>query len=315
MSKNVKAFVPSVGPLILSLIALGALLLGLLFAVTSSSVSGAAPRAVLGDVGLIAGLFILPPSALLVEIAGWWEKRIPAKALLASGALLLMLLAAFFLAIGGDGLSEEESLASSAGLAALCYAPLLLLFVPLPVYALLKTPEALRSSRFAEYQERALDILHAKGGEVAYADLTERLELSETQVDRLLRHLVQQERIVGYRAMKHGRFYTAPALVAKQERILSAIEARGQVDIDDLARELDLPAGLLQEWLYDLVQQRRFAGYLNWQAGLVYSAEAAKLHPGGRCPQCGGELTLAGKGVVRCANCGTETFSETPAPA
>jgi DNA-binding Lrp family transcriptional regulator len=315
MSKNVKAFVPSVGPLILSLIALAGLLFGLLFAFTSSSVSGAAPRAVLGDIGLIMGLFVLPPSALLLEIAGWWEKRIPAKALLASGALLLMLMAAFFLAVGGYGLGEEENFISSMGLAALCYAPLLLIFVPLPIYALLKTPEALRSLRFAEYQEQALDLIHARGGEVTYTELAERLELSETQVDRLLRYLVQQEKIVGYRAVKYGRFYTAPALVAKQERILSIIEARGQVDIDDLARELDLPAGLLREWLYDLVQQQRFAGYLNWEEGLVYSAEAAKLHPGGRCPRCGGELTLAGKGVVRCANCGTETFSEPPAPA
>jgi ribosomal protein S27AE len=50
-----------------------------------------------------------------------------------------------------------------------------------------------------------------------------------------------------------------------------------------------------------------FTGYMNWDEGLLYSADASKLAHD-RCPRCGGEITLAGKGVAQCAHCGSEIF-------
>jgi DNA-directed RNA polymerase subunit RPC12/RpoP len=46
---------------------------------------------------------------------------------------------------------------------------------------------------------------------------------------------------------------------------------------------------------------------MNWDEGLLYSADASKLAHD-RCPRCGGEITLAGKGVAQCAHCGSEIF-------
>ena len=50
-----------------------------------------------------------------------------------------------------------------------------------------------------------------------------------------------------------------------------------------------------------------FTGYINWDDGDLISLDAAKMDTT-KCPRCGGELELVGKGVVKCPYCGTEIF-------
>ena len=96
---------------------------------------------------------------------------------------------------------------------------------------------------------------------------------------------------------------------AKQERkLLGLVQAHGQVDVAQAALELDVNRDTLKEMVYDLVHKGFFAGYINWEEGVLYSQDASKLKAGSRCPNCQGELELAGKGVVRCPYCGTEIF-------
>jgi DNA-directed RNA polymerase subunit RPC12/RpoP len=113
---------------------------------------------------------------------------------------------------------------------------------------------------------------------------------------------------LGAREIPYKRFYTAVALEEKRRQILGRVEARGQISLDVLAFELDAPVELVKEWIYRLVQSRKFTGYINWDEGILYSADAEGLRDGGRCPYCGGSLGLAGKGIVRCHNCGSEIF-------
>ncbi len=97
------------------------------------------------------------------------------------------------------------------------------------------------------------------------------------------------------------------AEVEKERKLLGMVQAQGQVRISDVALELDASRDRVKGWIYDLVHKGLFAGYVNWDEGTLYSRDAAQLR-GNKCPSCGGELELAGKGVVQCPFCGAEIF-------
>lgn len=95
---------------------------------------------------------------------------------------------------------------------------------------------------------------------------------------------------------------------AQLRKILDMVTTRGSVHISDLVLELksDLPS--VQDKIYRLVGMGIFSGYVNWDDGILYSAAASGLHDLTECKKCGGKLTLAGKGVIKCPFCGTEYF-------
>jgi len=97
------------------------------------------------------------------------------------------------------------------------------------------------------------------------------------------------------------------AEVEKERKLLGMVQAQGQVKISDVALELKATRDQVKAWVYDLVHKGLFAGYINWDEGTLYSRDAAQLH-GNKCPSCGGELELAGKGTVKCPYCGAEIF-------
>ena len=94
----------------------------------------------------------------------------------------------------------------------------------------------------------------------------------------------------------------------KQRQLLDMVKTRGQVPIADLVFELKSTRDDVQRWVHDLVGMGIFSGYVNWDEGILYSTEASQLRDLTRCKHCGGEVQLAGKGIVRCAYCGTEYF-------
>ncbi len=98
------------------------------------------------------------------------------------------------------------------------------------------------------------------------------------------------------------------AVVAKQRKILDMVSARGQVSIADMALELKASRDQVQSWVYNLVGLGLFSGYINWNDGTLYSAQAAQLRDLTTCKKCGGQVSLAGKGVIKCQYCGTEYF-------
>ncbi len=99
----------------------------------------------------------------------------------------------------------------------------------------------------------------------------------------------------------------AMAVVQQQKKLLGMVRAQGRVNIADAALELDVSRDQVKEWVYDLVNKGLFTGYINWDDGDLISVDAAKMDKT-KCPYCGGELELAGKGVVQCPYCGTEIF-------
>jgi len=93
----------------------------------------------------------------------------------------------------------------------------------------------------------------------------------------------------------------------RQRKILDMVKTRGQVDITDLVIELQTSSDQVRDDIYKLVGMGLFTGYVNWDKGQLYSKEASQL-TGNTCPNCGGEQSFGGKGVITCQYCGTDVF-------
>lgn len=98
------------------------------------------------------------------------------------------------------------------------------------------------------------------------------------------------------------------AKINEQRRLLDIVSTRGQVSISDLVLELESSRDQVERDLNDLVGRGLFSGYVDWNKGMLYSVEASKLQGAQFCPNCGGKLELAGKGVVTCPYCGAQIF-------
>jgi hypothetical protein len=109
---------------------------------------------------------------------------------------------------------------------------------------------------------------------------------------------------------KGGQEAAASAKANQQRELLSIVKSRGQVDIRDLAIEMQASKEDVQGMVHDLVGMGLFSGYINWDEGILYSSQASQLRELTNCKHCGGQLELAGKGVIRCPYCGTEYFLE-----
>lgn len=94
----------------------------------------------------------------------------------------------------------------------------------------------------------------------------------------------------------------------QQRKLLNIIQSRGEVKIDNVALELQQPKDKIRDMLYSLVGLGVYSGYINWDKGVLYSSQASQLRDLKQCPNCGGEIELAGKGVAKCRFCGTEFF-------
>ena len=86
------------------------------------------------------------------------------------------------------------------------------------------------------------------------------------------------------------------AEVDKQRKLLNLVQTRGQVSISDLVLDMQSNRDAVQHSLTELVGRGLFSGYVDWQKGMLYSVEASQLQGRQTCPNCGGQLQLAGKG-------------------
>lgn len=98
------------------------------------------------------------------------------------------------------------------------------------------------------------------------------------------------------------------ATVQQEKKILNMVLTQGQVTIAELVAELEAPRESVEEMIRNLVGKQLFSGAINWEKGILYSVESQELTADRKCPNCGGELTFAGKGLVACPYCGSEVF-------
>ena len=121
--------------------------------------------------------------------------------------------------------------------------------------------------------------------------------------------LVIPQLAIGTFLLWKGSHEAATAAKADKEReLLNIVKAHGQIDIRDVAVEMQVSKDEVHDYLYNLVGMGLYSGYINWDEGVLYSSQASQLRELTNCKHCGGQLELAGKGVIRCPFCGTEYF-------
>ena len=98
------------------------------------------------------------------------------------------------------------------------------------------------------------------------------------------------------------------AVANRQRELLNIVKARGQIDISEVAIEMQTSKDEVHDMIHDLVGMGLYSGYINWDEGVLYSRQASQLRDLTNCEHCGGQLELAGKGVIQCPYCGTEYF-------
>lgn len=98
------------------------------------------------------------------------------------------------------------------------------------------------------------------------------------------------------------------AQVAKEKKILNMVLTQGQVTVQEIVVELQEPREQVEEMIRNVVGKQLFSGAINWDKGILYSVESQQLTDNRKCPNCGGELEFAGKGVIQCPWCGSEVF-------
>jgi DNA-directed RNA polymerase subunit RPC12/RpoP len=114
---------------------------------------------------------------------------------------------------------------------------------------------------------------------------------------------------VGVYLLRSGTVEKAQYEVVQQERkILNMVLAQGQVTVAELVAELQLPRDTVEDMIRSLVGKQLFSGAINWEKGVLYSVESQALTTDRKCPNCGGELRFAGKGLIVCPYCGSEVF-------
>jgi DNA-directed RNA polymerase subunit RPC12/RpoP len=101
---------------------------------------------------------------------------------------------------------------------------------------------------------------------------------------------------------------TEYAQIAKEKKILNMVLAQGKVSLSEVALELDTPRDQVEDMVRDLVGKELFSGAISWQDGILYSRQASQMKADQKCPNCGGQVELAGKGVIKCPFCGSQVF-------
>ncbi len=112
----------------------------------------------------------------------------------------------------------------------------------------------------------------------------------------------------GYLLRSGGAEQAQFAVVQQERKILNMVLTQGQVTIGELVAELQQPRDQVEDMIRSLVGKQLFSGAINWEKGTLYSVESQSLTDGHKCPNCGGELQFAGKGLIVCPYCGSEVF-------
>ncbi len=256
------------------------------------------------------GFFVLPFVALLLAVAALSEPyHLPratlwacATGVLAGGSL------AVSLALTA---TSETGAADASRFWYNCCLPILVLALGVGLYFIVRAWAEARQESTKTREAQALELIQARGV-IALSDLAAELRLPLTEAEALAQSLVDNRTLFGgLFDAAHSTIYGAAALQAKLERLADCTKAQPEASLADLASRVQAPLDLVEDWLRQLAQGHRIAGYFD-PDGRVFHRLAREQWDGiAMCPVCGAAWSgpsPAETGTTRCPQCASEVF-------
>jgi hypothetical protein len=272
--------------------------------VASEVVGGEATAQTLDGVGAVLGLILVPVSALLLFVSAVLAGRWAARGVLFAVTLLTLVFGWFALAL--TAVASDDPVADVV-------IPTVLYAVPVGIVLaalLLSIALGIRDVRVGVATARRTRVreLVAARGELDYATLASETGLDEAGIEGLLDELVGGEAPQVKVDADAKMVFSLERYRQKQRDLVSVVWGRGKATLVELADELRLSTVRLHELLVAAMQGGVFTGFFDPRTGEVVSAAAAELRGGRSCPSCGGQMDLAGHGLVVCPYCRAEVF-------
>jgi hypothetical protein len=278
------------------------LALGAIWAVGAGGCSALLLGADAAGLSFAGGLGVVPVAGALAFLGGILAKNACSRSAVFGLTTLVLAAGALFIAL----LDADKGLDVGA-----VTISIVLYGIPVVVTGMLTLFFGMRASkeiaeRVEEVRADTLCRLLAERGEASFQELSEASGVPETIVDDVIEARVRAGKLGAVVDPSARMAFTATQFHSKEQQLAAVAHARGKAALYDVARELGLSEPRVRELLYAAMTHGRFAGYVDWVRGIVYSADARKLREGKQCPRCGGGLDLAGGGVLACPFCRTE---------
>jgi predicted ArsR family transcriptional regulator len=258
---------------------------------------------ILSVVMTLQSMIVIPIVALMLAVAAFQDKRTPPRTII-SALATLVISGAGLLLTALLSLDPEGGLKLGASSAILLVTPIVLVFSLPVVYFGVKTWPEVQAVLRLQTGQRVLKLIQERGA-ISFAEISQKLVISYDEVDNLVDDLLRSGELYGTMDAQRGQVYTAQNLEEKRARLLADLQTQGQIRLDTMAQQLEIPLALLRDLVYQSVQAHQFSGYINWEEGLLYSVTAEKLGAESLCPNCGGKLGLEGE-IIECRHCGSE---------
>jgi DNA-directed RNA polymerase subunit RPC12/RpoP/MFS family permease len=246
---------------------------------------------------------VIPLVAIMLAIAAFVDKRNPPRTIISALATTVISLAGIVLVLFMS-FDPEGGVEIGTFSAIMLVAPIVLIFSLPVIYFGVKTWPEVQAVLRLKTGQRVLKLVQARGA-VSFTEISQKLVIPYDDVDNLVDDLLRSGDLYGTMDAGRGWVYTAQNLEEKRTRLLADLQTQGQIGLDTMARQLEIPLALLRDLVYQSVQAHQFSGYINWEEGLLYSVAAEKLGAESLCPNCGGQLGLEGE-IIECRHCGSE---------
>ena len=270
----------------------------------SDVANGQAALETLDTLGGILGLVLVPAGAALLFVGALLAGRWAARGLLFAVTLLTLLFGWLTLVLTTLG---SEDPVTDVAIGTILYAvPGGVVLVALFVSVLLGVRDV-RTAVAEARRARVKELLTARG-ELDYATVASETGLHADGIGQYLEELVEQGSLVAELDPEAQMAFSPPSYQRKQRDLVSVVWGRGKVSLPALATELHLSAGRLHDLLVAAMRAGAFTGFVDAQSGDVVSTAASELRHGRSCPSCGGQMDLAGHGLVVCHFCQAEVF-------